>query len=102
MTYAEAILKAAEALGKGVALKEAVDPAVADILGVVARLKRDENIDVTDLLTGDPIHDRAVIAGAALEGELTAAVDWSAVAGQAFTVAWSVLTAAAKVVAVLA
>lgn len=101
MTYAEAVLKAAEALGKGVAIKEAVDPAVADILGIIGRLKREQNIDVTAILNGDPIHDRTILAGAALEGELTAATDWSAVADQVFRVAWSVLTAAAKLAVIL-
>lgn len=102
MTTAEAILKAVDALGKAEAMRGAVEPAVVDILGIVGRLKREQDIDVSDLLNGDPVHDRAVLAGAALEGELTAATDWSAVADTAFSTAWSVLTVAAKVVALLA
>lgn len=101
MTYADALAKALDALGKGVAAKEAVDPAVGDILGVVGRLKRERNVDVADLLNGDPVHDRTIVAAAALEGELTAATDWSAVAGEAFRVAFSVLKAAAGIAAIL-
>ena len=83
-------------------MKEAIDPAVGDILTVVARLKRERNVDVKDILNGDPIHDRSVIAGAALEAELTSATDWGDVASKAFTVAWSILKVAAGVAAILA
>ena len=102
LTLTEAIAKAVEAIGAGAAIKsQVIDPAVADIIGVVARLKREQNIDVEDLLNGDPVHDRTIIAGAALEGELTAAIDWSAVADEAFTVAFTVLKAASGLMALL-
>jgi len=104
LTLPESILKASKMLGMVESTWDAVAPAVTDILGVMERLKTEQGVDVAHLLNGDPIHDRAVIAGAALEGELrsSTATDWGAVADEAFTVAWKVLTAAAKLVAIFA
>lgn len=101
MTAAEAIIKAAEALGKADAVRATIEPAVEDILNVVKRLKREQGVDILDLLNGDPVHDRTVIAAAALEGELTAATDWSAVADSAFAAAWTILGTALKLIVLL-
>lgn len=100
MTFAEAVEAALAGMGKAELVRAAVEPAVAELVTAAAELAKSRDVDVTALLNGDPVHDRTVLAGAALQGELQSSLDWDAIPAAVFSSAWTVLRAASAVAAI--
>lgn len=91
MNVLELVLLGADVLGKGEILKQEIDPVVRDIVTVASRVAKETQVDVSDILTADPVFNRTMIAGAALEAEMNAVTDWSKVGDEAFEIAKGVL-----------
>lgn len=88
---------AVKGLGLAIEVRDDIVPDVQRILEVAQHIKQTRDVDVEHLLTQDPVYNRSTIAGAALEAEMFAEIDWAAVADEAFVVAWKVLQVTAKV-----
>lgn len=74
---------------------EAADPIVAvaarSVVEAFQQLSRAEVADITDLLTGNPVADRARLETAEAAGYLNTSIDWAQVPGQAFKIARTAL-----------
>lgn len=101
MTFDEALRKALEGMGKSALIYAEVDEAVASVLESAALLAKSKEVDVTDLLNGDPEHDRAILDAGEIEGALNSGIDWSAVPVAVLETAWTVLKVATTVAALL-
>jgi hypothetical protein len=101
MTFDEVLRKALDGMGKSALIYAEVDEAVATVVENAALLAKSRDVDVTDMLNGDPEHDRAILDAAEIEGALNSSIDWSAVPVAVLETAWTVLKAATAIAAVL-
>ena len=101
MTFEEVLKKALEATGASAKIYAEVDEAVATIVEHATLLARSQNVDVTDLLNGDPEHDQAILDAAQIQGALNSSIDWQTIPLAVFESAWTILKVAVKIAAIL-
>jgi hypothetical protein len=92
---AETIAKAKETVADAEEKTSVVVSAALDIIELGKSLATKEGKDISDILTGDPIADRAYLEAADVQAEIGRTFDWSAVPDVAFRVAGAVLSVAA-------
>lgn len=101
VAFSNAIEAAAARVGKTAMITEAASEGTRAVVHAAQTLAVKRNVDVRDLLIGDPIHDRAILQAAALQGEIQAGVDWSGIPGLAFTIGVEILKTAARIAVLL-
>lgn len=101
MTFAEAVTRALELTGKANAARKIVEPAVAEIAAEALRLAKARRVDVSALLNGDAVHDRAVLNAAKVQGEIHADVNWAGVPALVLEGAVAIAKAAAALAVLL-
>lgn len=94
MTFEEALKEALKAVGTGAAIFDEIDDAVGITIKHAGALAKHLDIDVTELLNGDPEHDQAILDAAEIQGALNSGIDWNAVPVAVFETAWTVIKAA--------
>ena len=100
--FTRALERAAVRLGKGAAITSEITDGVSTIVDAASELALKRNVDVRDLLIGDALHDSALLNAAAVQGEIAASgIDWAALPGKAFEIAFQILTTASGVAALL-
>lgn len=99
--FGEALDRAVTRAGKAIAITEAASEGTRTVVRAAQELAERRKVDVRDLLIGDEIHDRALLNAAALQGEIRAGIDWSAIPGLAFAVGFEILRTAARIAALL-
>jgi len=92
--YAESIAKAKSAIADVEAKASVVLPAALDIMETAKSLATSREVDITSILTGDPITDRSLMEAADVQAAIGRTIDWSQVPDAAFSVAWSLLKVA--------
>lgn len=101
MTFAEAVTKTLELTGKANAARKLVEPAVAEIAAEALRLAKARRVDVSDLLNGDAVHDRAVLNAAKVQGEIQGNINWAGVPALVLESAVAIAKAAAALAVLL-
>lgn len=97
-----ALERAAVRLGKGGAITTEIAEGTRIIVDAASELALKRDIDVRDLLNGDPVHDGALLNAAAIQGEIASSgINWAAIPAKAFEIALQILTTASAVAALL-